>query len=459
MGTDRNKNSLDDAGLTSRSALTPRIVARAVCPAGAPSVTLWDPAMPGFGLRIYATGRRTFVFQYRPQGARRTVRLTVSGVVLAEGAPPVAEQLRQARARAFEWRAEVETGGDPQARMEAARAPGGDSLALALQDYGAHYRRAARSAPSNLRQLEKLFGLLPEDPGGVIDPAALALAATPPAELTRAQLLRRLDRIAAERGPAAANRRQAYAAAFLRWLEERERVPGNVLYRVRRTAVENPPRDRVLNDGELARVMAATGPGGPLAGGDFAAIVRLLLFTGQRRREIAELVWAEVDRRGHCLNLPAARVKNKRAHRVPLSPQAWAELSARPARGRFVFARPSGGVRPFAQYSYWKGQLDRITGVQDWRLHDLRRTFATGLYSMGAPREVVEAALNHRSGTLAGVAGVYARHDYQDEIRTAAGRWAEHLLALESGAGVITAMGVKDHGKKHRPRVSRRARA
>lgn len=449
MRTRGNKQSADDLWLTSGAALTPRLVAKAVCPDGQPSVTLWDPAFAGFGLRVYSTGHRAFIYQYRPRASRRTVRMTIAPVVLADGAPPASDQLRRARAKAFEYQAEVAEGGDPKARLEQATAPGGDSWALALADYAAHHRRAARRAESTIRQLEKVFGLRPETQGGQIDPAAAVLAATPPDLVTKGQLLRRLDRIAAERGPVAANRRQAYARAFLRWLEERERIPVNILLRTRRVAVENPPRDRVLNDGELARVMRATGEGGALAGSHFAAIVRQLLFTGQRLREIAELSWTEVDRQGQALLLPSERVKNKHGHRVPLSPQAWAELEARPVDGFYVYPGRGGG-HAFAQFRHWKGKLDATIRIQAWRLHDLRRTYATGLYRLGCSRELVEAALNHRSGVLSGVAGVYARHDYQDEIRAASAQWAEQLLTLERGSGTVTTMGVKHDDRQIR---------
>ena len=76
---------------------------------------------------------------------------------------------------------------------------------------------------------------------------------------------------------------------------------------------------------------------------------------------------------------------------------------------------------------YAKSALDQRAGIAPWRLHDLRRTCATNLGELGVLPHVVEQALNHVSGAKAGVAGVYNRAKYSDEMRKALQAWADHV--------------------------------
>src|SRR5262249_24933487 len=121
-----------------------------------------------------------------------------------------------------------------------------------------------------------------------------------------------------------------------------------------------------------------------------------------------------------------------RAHDVPLSAQALAIIAG---LRRLPDADPVFTVRrkPIANFSHMKERLDELSDVTDWTLHDLRRTVASGLQRLGVRLEVTEAVLNHRSGSTAGIVGVYQRHDYADEKRDALARWADHVEALVSG--------------------------
>ncbi len=77
--------------------------------------------------------------------------------------------------------------------------------------------------------------------------------------------------------------------------------------------------------------------------------------------------------------------------------------------------------------------MDKASGVKDWRLHDLRRTMATGLQRLGVRLEVTEAVLNHVSGSRAGIVGVYQRHEWADEKRAALNAWGAHVAAIVEG--------------------------
>jgi integrase len=188
-------------------------------------------------------------------------------------------------------------------------------------------------------------------------------------------------------------------------------------------------RERVLADKELKSIWQAADE----LGHPYAGIVKLLILTGQRRNEIAGLRWSEIDLDVRSLHLPAQRTKNARAHDVPLSAQALAIVAGLP---RLVDADLVFTVKrkPVTGFSRAKERLNGASGVTDWTLHDIRRTVASGLQRLGVRLEVTEAVLNHKSGSMAGIVGVYQRHDYASEKRDALQRWADHVDALVSGA-------------------------
>jgi integrase len=175
-----------------------------------------------------------------------------------------------------------------------------------------------------------------------------------------------------------------------------------------------------------------------LGADQFGDILRLLILTGQRREEIGGLRWSEVDFERALIVLQPARTKNKRLHEIPLSPQARAILERQPKRRReLIFGRGEGG---FSGWSVGKARLDRhllatrqeagAKPMPDWRLHDLRRTAATGMADLGVLPHIVEAVLNHVSGHRTGVAGIYNRARYETEMRDALERWADHVARI-----------------------------
>jgi integrase len=159
----------------------------------------------------------------------------------------------------------------------------------------------------------------------------------------------------------------------------------------------------------------------------------LLILTGQRRGEIAALKRAWVDHEK--ITLPAVLTKNGREHVLPIGARAQRVIRLAGSGPGLLF--PARGLpnTPFSGWSKSKKALDRISGVKDWTLHDLRRTFSSGLAALGTPLHVTEKLLNHVSGSISGVAAIYNRHTYMDEMRSAITAWEtrlESLLATES---------------------------
>jgi integrase len=188
---------------------------------------------------------------------------------------------------------------------------------------------------------------------------------------------------------------------------------------------EERSRDRVLSQDELAAVWRACRED------DYGRIVRLLILTGQRREEVGAMAETEIDAARALWTLPGERTKNRLPHEVPLSRPVLAILEKHPRRsGRtLIFGEGIGG---FSGWGKAKAALDaRMAGagavIAPWRLHDLRRTVATGIAEIGVPPHIVEAVLNHVSGHKAGVAGVYNRALYTAEKRNALDAWARHV--------------------------------
>jgi integrase len=183
-------------------------------------------------------------------------------------------------------------------------------------------------------------------------------------------------------------------------------------------------RDRILADYELAQVIIAARKIGDPYGG----IVELLTLTAQRREEVARVTSDEFEIEQRIWTLPKSRTKNGKPHIVHLSNEAIVVLSRANKIGPFVFSLY--GMKPFQGFSQAKRELDELSRVKDWRLHDLRRTCVSGMARLGIPPHVADKILNHQSGTISGVAAVYQRHHFLAERREALERWGAHVANI-----------------------------
>ncbi|BCG94448.1 tyrosine-type recombinase/integrase [Mesorhizobium sp. 131-2-1] len=230
-------------------------------------------------------------------------------------------------------------------------------------------------------------------------------------------------------------RRNAFAvlSAFFRWKPVARAIGRNIIELA--TAPGKPiSRDRVLTHDEIKIVWKAA----EKCGYPFGPMTQLLLLTGQRRDEMAELKWSEISDDLSTITLEASRTKNSRPHIVPIAPLAKATIEALPritdADGKpseYVFTTTA--KTPFSGFSNGKKALDKHCGepaLPEWHLHDLRRTCATELAQLGVKQEVTEAILNHKTGKVSGVAAIYNRYEYQDEKREALKQWASRIQAL-----------------------------
>ena len=207
------------------------------------------------------------------------------------------------------------------------------------------------------------------------------------------------------------------------WLVQHRRVSQNPCKDVHRPEASRA-RDRVLADAEIVKFWRAT----DVQRKELCALLKLLLLTGCRLNEVAGMTRAELSDDGTTWNIPGTRTKNKRPHVVPLAPLARKMVGT----GSEGFVFTTTGRSPISGWSKIKRRLDEAMKIPPWRLHDLRRTAATGMAEIGIAPHIVEAALNHVSGAKAGVAGTYNRAAYAEEKRAALERWATHVQGLVS---------------------------
>jgi integrase len=251
------------------------------------------------------------------------------------------------------------------------------------------------------------------------------LHSVPVNAVRRADVALELSKMIRTNGNAAAAKARTALSAFYVWAMGEGIADVNPVIGSNKPD-EGPSRDRVLTDAELSAVWRN-------ASGTYGAIVRLLILTGCRREEIGRLRWTEIDSKERVIRLPSERVKNGRAHDVPLTDAAWLILQEQPVTGEHVFGREH--ATGFSTWSQGKEALDEWLGdsVAPWRLHDVRRSVATRMADLGIMPHVIEAVLNHQSGHKRGPAGVYNRSNYQREVRNALTLWSDHVRALVAG--------------------------
>jgi integrase len=369
-----------------------------------------DSFLPGLYLIAQPSGAKGWAVRYRHQGVPR--KLTLGGYP--------ALGLKDARELGAKALRAVAEGRDPAREKIAARAAKADSVDRVVEEFlERHVRRSNR--PRTAQETERLLRrhVLPRWRGRMVH------------EITRRDVLEILDRVVDGGAPIAANRVLAAVRKLLNWAVARDILQSSPCAGVKPPAAERA-RDRVLSDDELRLVWQAADK----MGGTFGPLVKLLALTGQRRDEVAGLRHGELDLDARLWTLPPARTKNNQPHEVPLSAAALAVLESAPrvTGSPFVFTT-NGGASPASGYSKGKRRLDALlpANMPPWRLHDLRRTCASGMARLGINLPVIEKVLNHASGSFAGIVGVYQRHSFADEKREALEAWGRHVESLVSG--------------------------
>ena len=357
-------------------------------------VEIADAVLPGLYLIVQPTGAKSWAVRYRI--GRRTRKLTLPGRYPVLSLAKAREAARTALERT--------TAGEDPAAAKHAGTPADDTLAAHIALYREKHVSTVRAgtAANINRELEHMQDTWP----------GRSLRA-----ISKKDVAAFIDK-AMKRGPSAGVTAWKVAKAFFAWSEAREDDFASPVRSIRKPAKEKS-RERVLDDAELKLTWEAC----DAAGGAVGALVKLLMLSGARRNEMTELARDEVA--ADAIVLQGERTKNGLPHTIPITPMIRRVLDTLPDAGKFVL---NGADRPFGDHS---GAKEKVTpAIRPWTLHDLRRSFASGLQRLGVAPHIVELALNHRSGTFAGVAGIYQRHRYENEVREAFELWSRHIDAL-----------------------------
>jgi integrase len=369
---------------------------------------LADAVVAGLWLRVTANGVKSWSVVYRAKGSPTLKRYTI-------GRWP-AISVRDARNLAREVLLEVARGKDPAADRKRAARGEDDRFENVADEF---IQRRVR--PRQPRSWQQTAGLIESR---LVKPWRGRRIG----DITKADVHRVLDREVDAGHGRTANLLLQVAKALFAWAEERHEIDRNPATGISRPAVERS-RDHVLTDEELSAIWTAAGElGWPW--GDYA---RVLILTAQRRSEVSSMRWSDVDLEAGVWSMPAERTKSKRAHTVPLSEPVVAILREAPRLtdpDNVFWTGRGAGLSGFTQS---KGKIDRLSGVMEWRYHDLRRSAATGMARLGVAPHVLAAVLNHSPTSVQNVTAIYNRFRYEGEKAQALAAWGEHVLALAEG--------------------------
>jgi integrase len=354
-----------------------------------PKATRYEkPAGHGLYVVVQPSGAKSFALRYRY--AAKTRKLTLSGGL----------SLAAARKAAADALFQVEQGHDPavarQQRNQAQRLADADTFAAVAAEYFRREGRGLRSVKRRQQTIDRL--VLP------------VIGDRPIGEIKRSELVRLLDRVEENNGPAMADDVLAFVRRIMNWHATRSddfRSP--VIRGMARTKAKERARSRILSDDELRKVVQTAK--NEKAKGAFPALVLFLLETAARRDEARCMTWAELNG-GSDWVLPASRNKVGLDLVRPLSKPALNILAGLPRidGGDFVFSNT--GRRPFSGLSRAKAKFDKLCGVTGWTLHDLRRTARSLMSRAGVNSDHAERCLGH---VIGGVRGTYDRHEYRSE--------------------------------------------
>ena len=389
----------------------------------------FDTQLPAFGLRVSATGRKSWIVMYRIRGklVRETLG-TLARVPKVEKARELArESMRQAQAGVHPVEA--------RRAAEAARPTEADSFATVADLFIERYAKP-NTRPITCAETQRLIAreLKP------------AWGSRHIRDIGRRDVIELLDKIVDRGAPIQANRTLAHMRRLFNWAKEREIVEANPAAGLRMPTPE-VERDRTLSDDELRAFWQACND----IGWPFGPMFKLLFLTAQRRSEVAGLRWSELNIAERQWVIPRERAKNDREHVVHLSDLAVEIIEVLP---RFVRGGDGGdGKSGTSDLVFTTTGESAVSGFSkakervharmlelirnglgqedaDAEENDLRRTAATGMAKLNIAPHVVDRILNHVSGAIRGVAAVYNRHAYLGERKAALEAWSGYIERL-----------------------------
>ena len=375
-------------------------------PPDAGQVDYWDKSLPGFSVRVAQSGRRSWIVMYQAGGRKR--RMTLGTY------PPMG--LADARTEAKSVLARAQLGQDPALELRAAKkAETFAQLALLyLEQYAKPNKKSWRLDEKALER-----DVIPH------------LGNIRAKEVTRRDVRDLLARIKARGADIQANRTFEILRRLCNWAVAEDYLATSPCVGVSKPSKENRG-GRVLRDAEILGVWDALQDEPALT----AAVFKLRLITAQRGGEIMSMRWQDLDAESRWWTIPAEVSKNGLAHRVPLSGMALRvldDVKSHATDMAWVFPSPIAGRH--LQHLVQATKRIRVRSGINFVPHDLRRTAASHMTSMGIARLTVGKILNHVDRS---VTATYDRHSYDHEKRAALEKWGKRLTEIISGQAAPT---------------------
>lgn len=359
-----------------------------------------DVYCPGMSVRVSVQGQKVFSVKFRYGLAQKRMKLGVYPRI----------SLATAREKAIEILRQVDEGIDPTKRRRTANMKVESVCRDFIRLHAAPRNKSWREAE---RILEREF--------------IATFGQRDIREIKRFDVLETMDAALARGSSYQANRILSHIRKLFNWCVERGVVDASPIVGLKPPTKEIS-RERTLQDEEIVRLLRA-------CRNDvypFRQFAPLLLATAQRRGELSEMRWSEIDFETKTWVIPSDRSKNGKAHVVPLSAFSLEVLAEVPRFLDCDYVFTTTRKSPVSGFSKALRRLADGSQTTDWRWHDLRRTAASGMARLSVAPHVVEKVLNHVSGIISGVAAVYNRHGYDHEKRDALERWGSALAALAS---------------------------
>ncbi len=404
---------------------------------------LWDDTLKGFGVMVTDKGVRSYLVQYRVGGrGAPTRRVTIGG----HGNPWTAEK---ARDRAEEILEQVRRKIDPFDAQKSALAEEREAKRLAALETARQSRLIFEEianryidgeAKKKLRTWAEVKSVIDRD-------LMPSLRGKPLTAISSAEISDILEEIA-ERSPSASRKAYNALSAVFGYATRKERS----IFKTHQSPLREvdspsvlPPRQRILSDGELRLIWSSAGD----LGWPFCEIVRLLIATGQRLREVAHAPWTEFDLPHSSWTIPGTRTKNKLPMLVHLNEPARAIIKNLPRvmnDGDFLFS--TTGKTAVSGFSRAKRRLDALmlkalrgaakkagedpdaVKIADWRFHDLRRTMSTYCQRLGIPSEIVDRMQNHVTEAQSGTRKSYQLYQFVAEKKDGFEKWGRFVTRL-----------------------------
>ena len=393
------------------------------------TISYYDTVETGLMLRHSAAGSKTFCYRYRFSKKKR--RYTIGQF------PGVS--LREARERVRELKVQVNNGIDPQIEKRKKKyQPDSKDFDKLVDSYKKRYLPTLRE--STQAEYKRILD----------NELWSELKGLPVTEISEHHIRSILEAKAIDDGsPTMANRIRAVLSSLFKYAIKKLgiKILNNPVKATSPYKSGENKRDRVYSEEEIKNLWSFFEKQDPA----IEAIFKMLLLTGQRKTETMRMKWSDIemekpykrtrfDDEGNeyseaflvnVWTIPAENAKNKRTHEIPLSKMAMViieEMREISEGGEYVFKSPRKENKPVVSLRSACQRIQKYSKVQDFRLHDLRRTVATYMAESGISPMVIGKVLNHKGlAKENSITARYNRHDYMDQKRQALNRWMNRL--------------------------------